>query len=133
MLRAAEVRKQSISDNFSGLADALSARGRYPAGNWLSLVRNDVNYKSLHGVWFPFQKTTPEFSDLMAQVKDWRNCSIEFGNPNSIKNDRERFFITAFMVIDLGLSIAQDYQKLIAKAGRRSTEFAHLLNLSAGA
>lgn len=132
-LRASEVRRQSISKKFADLADALSARGRFPAGNWLSLMRNEVNYKSLHGVWFPFEKSTPAFGDLMASVKDWRDCSSEFGDPNSITNDRERFFISAFMVIDLGLSIAMDYQKISPKSGRRSNEFKRLINLSAAA
>lgn len=96
-------------------------------------MRNEVNYKSLHGVWFPFEKSTPTFGDLMASVKDWRDYFGEFGNPNSITNDRERFFISAFMVIDLGLSIAMDYQEISGKPGRRSHEFKRLINLSAAA
>lgn len=132
-LRASEVRKQSLSKKFFDLADALISRGRCPSGNWLSLMRNEVNYKSLHGVWFPFEKSTPTFDDLMTSVKDWRDCSSEFGDPNSITNDRERFFITAFMVIDLGLSIAKDYQEISDKPGRRSHEFKRLINLSAAA
>ncbi|EEE47039.2 hypothetical protein SADFL11_4328 [Roseibium alexandrii DFL-11] len=132
-LRASEIRRQAVSKKFSDLVDALSARGRHPAGNWLSLMRNDVNYKSLHGVWFPFNKSTPVFDDLMKYVKGWRDCSTDFGDPNTIKNDRERFFVTAFIVIDLGLSIAQDYRDIAAKAGRRSSEFIRLINLSAAA
>ena len=132
-LIASEERKQSISKNFADMFEALSDRGKYPAGNWLSHIRNEVNYKSAHGVWFPFQKSTPVFSDLMTHVKGCRECSSEFGDPNAIKNDRERFFITAFMVVDMGLSIAMDYQQISAKVGRRSHEFKRLINLSAAA
>ncbi len=132
-LRASEARRQSLSKKFTDLIDALSARGRHPAGNWLSHMRNEVNYKSLHGVWFPFHKSTPVFDELMNNVKGWRDCSTEFGDPNTIKNDHERFFVTAFMVIDLCLSIAQDYRGIGEKAGRRSSEFTRLLNLSAAA
>ncbi len=132
-LRAATSRCQALSNRFTVLGDALSNRGKHPAGNWLSMVRNEANYKSLHGGWFPFEKSTPVFSDLIGRVKDWRASSHDLGDPTSIGNDRERFFITAFIVVDLTLSIAWDYQKLAEKAGRRSADFSRLLRLSAAA
>jgi len=132
-VRASEQRRQDLSHWFAQLAEALSERGRHPAGNWLSLVRNEISYKSEHGVWFPFEKSTPGFDMLMAKVKDWRKCSNDLGDPNLVRNDRERFFITAFVIIDLALAIAFDYQKITPKIGRRSTNFSHLINLSAAA
>lgn len=132
-LRATRERKQDFSLIFSHLSDALTNRGRHPAGNWLSLMRNEVTYKSSHGVWFPFEKTTPTFEDLMAKHKDWRKCERLLDDPNLIRNDRERFFATAFLIIDLALSISFDYQKLVKKSGRRSTDFSKLVKLSAAA
>ncbi len=130
-LRASEVRKQAISKKFTDLASTLSDGKGNPSGNWLSQMRNEVNYKSLHGVWFPFDKATPEFVDLMQDVRGWRNGSSEFGDPKLITNNQERFFIAAFMVIDLGLSIAMDYQSFVGKPGPRSKKFKHLIDLSA--
>ncbi|UWR30988.1 hypothetical protein K3758_05530 [Sulfitobacter sp. W002] len=132
-LRASEDRRQALSLIFSNLSDSLCQRGQFQSGNWLSVVRNEVNYKSSHGVWFPFSKATPSFSDLMAKVKDWRKGSTDLGNPNYIRNELERFFVTAFSVIDLGLSLAQDYQEIVEKSGRRSSDFSRLLKISAAA
>jgi len=132
-LRASDSRRQALSQVFSNLSDALCQRGQYQLGNWLSVVRNEVNYKSLHGVWFPFSKVTPEFSELMAKIKAWRKGASDLGNPNHSKNDLERFFVTAFSVIDFGLSLAQDYQEIVEKTGRRSADFSRLLKVSAAA
>jgi hypothetical protein len=132
-IRASEVRREELSQIFSDLADALSMRGRYPAGNWLSVVRNNVNYRSMQGAWFPFSKSTPSFEALMGRVRDWRKCTNDLENPNLIKNELERFFITAFSVIDMGLSIGLDYQEIVNASGRRSADFSRLLKTSAAA
>jgi hypothetical protein len=130
-LTASDVRRRELSKTFSDLADALCLRGRHPAGNWLSVVRNEVNYKSQHGAWFPFSKTTPTFANLMLKVKDWRKGFSEFENPNLVKSELERFFLTAFLIVDIGLSIALDYQNLTQGAGLRSKDFLRLLKTSA--
>jgi hypothetical protein len=132
-LRASEERKQTFSQKFTELAEVLTNRGRTPVGNWLSVVRNDVNYKSLHGVWFPFNGNTPSFETLMRQVREWRTCTSELENPNTIRNDMERFFFTAFSIVDFCLSIAFDYRKHSAKPGRRSSDFSRLIYTSAAA
>lgn len=132
-LRASSSRRQDFSQMFSELSDALCSRGQHQSGNWLSVVRNEVNYKSMHGVWFPFMKTTPAFDTLMVRVKNWRSGAFELTNPNTIRNDLERFFVVAFIIIDLGLSLARDYQEIVEKSGRRSSEFFRLLKLSAAA
>lgn len=131
--RASEQRRQEVAQIFSELTEAITARGRHPAGNWLSIVRNEVNYKSLHGVWFPFSKSVPSFGTLIGKVKDWRNCSINLENPNTVKGEIERFFVTSFSIIDFGLSIALDYKDLLKKEGRRSADFSRLIKLSAAA
>ncbi|MGF2226563.1 hypothetical protein ACQT3V_08910 [Brucella sp. NF 2653] len=71
--------------------------------------KNEANYKSLQGVWFPFTKDTPLFQELMTKVKNWRKVSLDIESPNMAKNDLERFFLTAFAVIDIGLSLTSDY------------------------
>ena len=132
-LRASEVRRQSLSKQFADLADALTERGSYPSGNWLSFMRNEVNYNSYSGAWFPFEKSTPIFSELIKRVRHWRNFKNDFIDPNSVKSDQERFFITCFMIFDLGISIALDFQHIGNKPGLRSKKFKHLVDLSAAA
>lgn len=128
--RASEERLQGLSAYFSDIKDSLTDRGQFSAGNWLSVVRNEVNYKSLEGVWFPFSKSTPSFSDLLGKARDWRSGLIGVSQPNSERNNFERFFATALSVIDFGIALSLDYQSLIGRPGRRSESFSRLLMLS---
>ncbi|EFM61612.1 Hypothetical protein BROD_2445 [Brucella sp. NF 2653] len=130
-LRASEDRRRAISNIFSDIEDSISNHGKNPSGNWLSMVRNEANYKSLQGVWFPFTKDTPLFQELMTKVKNWRKVSLDIESPNMAKNDLERFFLTAFAVIDIGLSLTSDYITLIKKPDRRLKSYIHLLRSSA--
>ncbi|OYR29245.1 hypothetical protein CEV34_0823 [Brucella pseudogrignonensis] len=130
-LRASENRRLKLSNMFSDIENSISNNGKNPSGNWLSTVRNEANYKSLQGVWFPFTKETPIFRELMEKVKNWRKLSLEIESPNLAKNELERFFLTAFSVIDIGISITSDYKSLIKKPDRRSKGYNHLLQSSA--
>ncbi|WP_454280126.1 hypothetical protein [Sphingomonas sp. Marseille-Q8236] len=130
---ASKDRRETLSKFFSDIADALTARGRFPAGNWLSVVRNDVNYKSSHGVWFPFSKKNPSFEYMMNKIGDWRKRETIFESPSLIRNEIERFISTSFIIIDICLSICFDYQKLAGTAGKRSSSFSKLISQSAAA
>lgn len=129
-LRASEQRREELSLIFSQIKDSLTLRDTHPDGNWLSLLRNNVNYKSYHGVWFPFSKQTPSFHDLMKKFRDWRTGSTFPINPNNITNDLERFVYTAFIITDFAISLSLDYQKNAEKPGIRSADFSRLLNES---
>lgn len=130
-LRASEYRKQSISSAFANISEALCYRGRFEGGNWLSVVRNDVNYKSMHGVWYPFSKSVPTFESILPKMRHWRSCNIVYENPNNIKNEIEKFFVTALFIVDTALSIATDYQSISEKPGKRSGDFLRLIRASA--
>lgn len=132
-LRASQERLQEISANFLDLRESLTNRGRFPAGNWLSNVRNEVNYKSLEGVWFPFSKSTPSFESLLGKVKDWRVGEVNLGRPEFEKNELTRFFATALLVVDFCISLTLDYGSLVNRAGRRSSDFSRLVRLTAAA
>lgn len=132
-LRASKERCEILSGHFSEITDLITQMDKHPAGNWLSVVRNEVNYKSLHGVWYPFSKATPAFESLMREAGQWRNLGNEFTNITSKRNDMERFFLTALSVVDLALSISFDYRRLIDASGRRSENFARLIKESLAA
>lgn len=132
-LRASKERLQELSGNFLDLKEALTNRGQFSAGNWLSNVRNEVNYKSLEGVWFPFSKSTPSFVDLLGRVRDWRVGAVNLSRPSLENNELERFFATALLIVDLGISLSLDYKSLIEREGRRSTDFSRLVKLTSAA
>ena len=130
-LRASEQRKQNLSQIFASMSEAICCRCRYQGGNWLSVKRNDVNYKSMHGVWFPFSKSVPNFNAIFRKMRDWRHCNIIYEDPNNIKNEIEKFFSTSISIVDLALSIATDYQFISKKPGKRSGDFSRLIRISA--
>ncbi|UWQ27279.1 hypothetical protein [Leisingera sp. M523] len=132
-LRASQERREDLSAHFLDLKVALTNRGQFSAGNWLSAVRNQVNYKSLEGVWFPFSKSTPSFESLLGKVRDWRSGAVNLGRPSLEKNELERFFTTALSVVDFGISLSLDYQSLVVRRGRRSSGFSRLVNSSVAA
>lgn len=45
--------KTQIDKEYEVLSDVLTGGGAFN-GNWLSKMRNDVNYRQEHGVWFPY-------------------------------------------------------------------------------
>lgn len=130
-VRASDERRQELSAYLRDIADALTNRGQFSSGNWLSTIRNEANYKSLDGVWFPFSKATPSFGDLLVRVKDWRIGGFNPPNPNLERNELKRFFVTALVVVDLGISLSLDYQILASKVGRRSNRFSRLVKQTA--
>ena len=129
--RASNQLRQELSAYFSDLSESLTNRGQFSEGAWLSNVRNEVNYKSAHGVWFPFSKSTPSFTELVTNLGDWRKGCARLGSIQNEKNELRRFFMTAHSVVDLGISLALDYRNLVNRGGPRSSEFSRLLNLSA--
>jgi uncharacterized protein (UPF0332 family) len=46
--------KLDAMDILSDLRQRLTQNGSCSRGNWLSVMRNDINYKHSHGVWFPY-------------------------------------------------------------------------------
>lgn len=45
------------------------------SGNWLSIMRNSVNYQHSHGVWFPYERKSAVPNYIQATAKQW-NSSI---------------------------------------------------------
>lgn len=132
-LRASQGRLHELSAHFFYLRESLTNRGQLSAGNWLSSVRNEVNYKSLEGVWFPFSKATPSFENLLGKVRGWRVGDVDLVRPDLEKSELERFFATAFLVVDFGISLSLDYRRLTGREGRRSRGFSRLVKLTAAA
>lgn len=130
-LRAPDRRRQELSGYFSSMLSALRHGGSCPLGNWLSVFRNEVNYKSMHGVWYPFPKHAPTINHLMSSAKRWRVAEVDCGDPLLSASEVERFFLTCFQVFDLAISISLDLSKMLDKKDRRIFDFKRMLNESA--
>lgn len=131
--RASNQRQQEISAYFADLGVALTDGGRFSSGNWLSYIRNEVNYKSAPGVWFPFSKNTPSFEELLRGVRGWQFGTLQLESPNLVRNEFERFFITAFVIVDFCMAVSLDYKSFTSNVGIRSASFSKVVNLGAAA
>ncbi|WNM56517.1 hypothetical protein [Candidatus Nitrospira allomarina] len=60
----------------SEIKDGLTRSGGSSTGNWLSIIRNDVNYRHSHGLWFPFRRQNLGQYNKENCCTDWLNDSI---------------------------------------------------------
>lgn len=71
-------RSQNVSSRLEELRKVLSHRG-HNGGNWLSSIRNQVNYRHEFDAWFPYKKRNQQ------SVKDiYRQCSMWLNDPMNI-------------------------------------------------
>jgi hypothetical protein len=100
-LSAGSVSAQIAVDKLIALEDVLTNRGSFPKGNWLSEVRNRVNYQHSYGTWFPYRERPTYFDKLLDRTDAWRK------NPDEIKiwdqQDREleRFIECCALLVSL--------------------------------
>jgi len=81
-----------LQDIKKGITEKSNTRG-----NWLSVVRNDVNYKQSHNVWYPYNRSS-RYTNLL---DNYYNCWLRGDttldvsqNPSEIEN----FFQTSFKI-----------------------------------
>lgn len=69
-------------------------------GNWLSELRNQVNYQHLHGAWFPYEGGVTSRHIIDTATSCWRNSSGTFNTASKIK-DMELFFESISLILSL--------------------------------
>jgi hypothetical protein len=88
-------------------------------GNWLSVMRNSVNYQHSHGVWFPYRRRPEAPNYLRTFGADWAKpiSELDLGLNG---NDIELFFEVTLLINSL-------FRELLVscadKAGRRNQAF----------
>ena len=82
------------------IRSGITKSSRYSTGNWLSILRNTVNYQHTHGVWFPYERRLIAQTYLPHMSKAWReeagNLSCNFGN-----GEIEAFFDVVLVIMSL--------------------------------
>lgn len=71
--------KQTISSYLDSVSLALQSGGKSPDGNWLSVIRNEINYRHMHYAWHPYGKNHVEYDDIHAIVKNWNKKKLLLG------------------------------------------------------
>lgn len=69
-------------------------------GNWLSVIRNSVNYQHSHGVWYPYVNKTVAPACIEKMSTEWGKASNELRSSLN-KSDIETFFEVVLMILAL--------------------------------
>jgi hypothetical protein len=69
-------------------------------GNWLSFIRNSVNYQQSHGVWFPYERKPIAPLYLGKMANEWTRKPEDLKS-NLSNSDIETFFEVVLMVLSL--------------------------------
>ncbi len=69
-------------------------------GNWLSVIRNSVNYQQSHGVWYPYESKVISPSYLEKMSREWIKTPEEL-KCNFPRGDIEVFFEVVLIILSL--------------------------------
>lgn len=101
---------QPLVDKLDQLIKNLSYVGS-PHYSWLSRIRNDLNYKHLHGAWHPYDTTLSSSSKIVANLKTWKDDPINIELSNLTGKELLRFSNSCMFIIGLAHIISQDMAK----------------------
>lgn len=123
---------QDISGALSKLVDILDNNGGLRgAGNWLSVVRNEVNYRTLDDIWFPFKKNSTQSAALFIRGRLWRTSAIKIAELSEKLPPYERFFLTCLYIVQLMNLLVSDYGA-VSKECRSFKLYSHYVSRENG-
>jgi len=96
-------------DYIFNLRYGLSCRGKYSKGNWLSMIRNEVNYQHTMGTWFPYSGSIASHTELYRALPNWKNdCSIDNLIKAKADNDLKLFVESSVSIVALCFGLTKD-------------------------
>lgn len=98
---------QQVSAKLADLVDNLG-RGSFGKGNWLSIVRNNVNYAHKFGTWFPYSEERPYSARLFDHKKDWLADPMTIDLTSHGDRDLLRFQATCNFLVSLCRVLVSD-------------------------
>ena len=82
--------------------------GGAPKANWLSTVRNTVNYNHGLSTWFPYRERTKYYDQLFLCVREWRQDPMNIDLSSHEGRDLRRFQATCNCILGLCRELAED-------------------------
>lgn len=122
--------KQEISNFLTGLSTSITDQNRAGSGNWLSMYRNNLNYKQHYEAWFPYKKASIKFKQLEKYINLWQAPDF---NPNlglMEPDERLRFFGTCAAIIYLLSGLSTDLSAIAKKGSIHKTTTEKLVKLT---
>lgn len=113
--------KLEASDILLSIKHGITKGGCGSSGNWLSQIRNSVNYQHSYGTWFPYERRPISPSCITKLSEEWKKHPIIL-NHNVKKNDIESFF-------DITANLLSLFKTLLTscanKSGSKNTVFSN--------
>ncbi|UDM07087.1 hypothetical protein LG409_17255 [Halomonas sp. NyZ770] len=95
------------------LREGLSHKNTLNGGNWLSKIRNEVNYSHSMGAWYPYQKKLTDHEEMFRLVKQWKSPPTEHLIEKHIdKSDHLLYIGTCVSIISLCRSLLADLKNI---------------------
>ncbi|MFU7259993.1 hypothetical protein ACM742_19790 [Pseudomonas aeruginosa] len=122
--------KQEISTFLSQLSTAITDQNKLSSGNWLSMYRNNLNYKQQYDAWFPYKKNSVKFKQLEKYINSWHSSKF---NPNIgllETDERLRFFGTCAAITHLLKGLSADLSSISPQKSIHRTTTEKLIKLT---
>lgn len=96
---------QLLVERLEFLCDALNKRGD---GNWLSFVRNEINYSHAYGVWHPYTHHLEQYTRILDKRNLYTtNVLAEiFDQPND--SELMKFYKACHLIVSINREIVED-------------------------
>jgi hypothetical protein len=132
LVRGLEKNLAEVSIELSEIIQLLNQNGRFPNGNWLSVVRNNINYKASEHSWFPFSKNTVSSRELFDSLSTLRNGSFAADDCKGRRTEEERVIATCLLIVNLSNELLTDYVLISAEKCRYAILFRKFSNQAKG-
>jgi len=105
---------QRILNKLLDLRNTLIAYGSN-GGNWLSKVRNEINYKHVNGLWYPYKDSERYFDKIENMLENWEEIPDNLDLSANYAKPVLRFLDACIFIVSLYLNSAKDMSTLCPK------------------
>lgn len=107
-------RDESVTFLFE-LRKRLSKNNTYSKGNWLSNIRNNVNYSHTMGAWFPYSGSRVDHEKALRLVAAWTPKTENLTLYASSHDDVITYIETCLMITSLAKELILNFNSLFKK------------------
>lgn len=94
----------------------ISHRNKMNTGNWLSRIRNDVNYSHSMGAWYPYGGAFKRHDEMYRVIKQWRSMPNNTEISSSDTSDELLFTESCISIIKLAQDLILDLHSVSDKS-----------------
>lgn len=105
---------QIFLTKFQDLKNILTSFGSN-GGNWLSKVRNEINYKHIKGLWYPYKNAERSYEKIEALIQKWEEIPDTMDISTNYSRPILRFLDGCIFIVSLYLNSAKDMATLCPK------------------